>query len=427
MPTLTIGGELDGLCRLSRIVEALYSQVSFSSDPSAAALQLPVTAIKGINHMRFASGMPPTFVKDNDLQAELSEEDAHALIADDAALFMHSLVYPSEASFKQKLANRVQEVTAYLQPITDALLLESYRGFLPPCYCEAVDEYGGMQYGTCTTQASCFGGIDWTALYAQPIMAGLSRAEVKGLSVVARDSMHLVTEQKPSCHLPHIHGNPDNAANPGAQGTPPLCTQPQGCQLDITTITQQVYETGGEVDIWRAHFQLNWLDTGYLPQTARELKTKLKSRQAIWQAAGLIKSNYTVTDVAVEAGGESDRCGEINQAAIDWAYGKLPEATRQRYDQYGQKLQIGADLGTCIAGPCWIWDPLRLTRNDAANTMTVQSIWFGTENKNSFPCGEDKKLPCDSGFHYCKLLSPARALEWMYIDGLKNKLSTKEI
>ena len=27
------------------------------------------------------------------------------------------------------------------------------------------------------------------------------------------------------------------------------------------------------------------------------------------------------------------------------------------------------------------------------------------------------------GFHYCKLLSPARAMEYIYIDGLRAKLS----
>jgi len=64
-------------------------------------------------------------------------------------------------------------------------------------------------------------------------------------------------------------------------------------------------------------------------------------------------------------------------------------------------------------------------RDDVANTVEVKSIWFGSDNHNHYPCGEDKKLPCDAGFHYCKILSPARSVEWMYVDGLKNKYSTK--
>ena len=30
-----------------------------------------------------------------------------------------------------------------------------------------------------------------------------------------------------------------------------------------------------------------------------------------------------------------------------------------------------------------------------------------------------------AGFHYCKLLSPYRALEWMYVDGLKAHYGVK--
>ena len=30
-----------------------------------------------------------------------------------------------------------------------------------------------------------------------------------------------------------------------------------------------------------------------------------------------------------------------------------------------------------------------------------------------------QRVPCPTGFHYCKLLSPAKALEWMTVDGLR--------
>ena len=48
---------------------------------------------------------------------------------------------------------------------------------------------------------------------------------------------------------------------------------------------------------------------------------------------------------------------------------------------------------------------------------------MATENYNKFPCGEDKLIPCPTGFHYCKVLSPAMAVEWMYVDGLRNLMS----
>jgi len=52
-----IGGELDGLCRITRITEALHTQVSMSQSQSLAMQYMPVTVIEGMNHMQFASGI----------------------------------------------------------------------------------------------------------------------------------------------------------------------------------------------------------------------------------------------------------------------------------------------------------------------------------------------------------------------------------
>lgn len=75
LPTLTVGGELDGLCRLTRITEALYSQVTFSENATAATRSMPVTVVEGMNHMQFASGEPPFLVKQRDLMPEIAEDE----------------------------------------------------------------------------------------------------------------------------------------------------------------------------------------------------------------------------------------------------------------------------------------------------------------------------------------------------------------
>lgn len=421
VPTLTVGGELDGLCRISRITEALYTQITFSEDPKAATDFMPVTVVEGMNHMQFASGEAPSFVANNDIKSDIEEADAHKLVVADISNFMKAIVGSSDAL--KTIQSRVAESTKFVQPITDALLMEGYEQFLPGCYCEEHDEYDGLQFGTCESTPACNGGVKWTNEYSQPIMAGLTEPEVEGLNIESTDSIHLVTETNPSAHLPHIHGGlpeRENNMNPGVEPTPPLCEKPNGCTLPITTVTQHVYDNSGEVDLWRLHFSVPWIDTGFLPITANELKTKMKSRQSVWQAAGAQNVSFVETDTAIEAGGDEDLCMNINQAAIDWAFAQLPAKTAERYTKYGQKLMVGEDIGTCAAGPCWIWDALRFKKDDDANTVNIQSVWFGTENTNKFPCGEGKLLPCSSGFHYCKLLSPARALEWMYVDGLKN-------
>lgn len=52
-------------------------------------------------------------------------------------------------------------------------------------------------------------------------------------------------------------------------------------------MTQHLYHNGGEFDLWRASFSITEIDTGYAPIAASELKTKLKSRQAVYEAAGV--------------------------------------------------------------------------------------------------------------------------------------------
>ena len=69
------------------------------------------------------------------------------------------------------------------------------------------------------------------------------------------------------------------------------------------------------------------------------------------------------------------------------------------------------------SGPCWIWTELSYEESADGSEVVVQAPYFATEY--DFP------LPMSAGFHYCKVLSPARALEWIYVDGLRAKYSLK--
>ena len=76
MPNLTVGGELDGLTRVTRIMEAYYHQVYGGSDYKTV-----VVLVEGMTHMQFASGDPPLLVKERDLKPEISYEQAHSIVA----------------------------------------------------------------------------------------------------------------------------------------------------------------------------------------------------------------------------------------------------------------------------------------------------------------------------------------------------------
>lgn len=397
VPSLTVGGELDGLARLSRVVESLYTQITFSEDPDKASLYMPVTIVEGMNHMQFGSGEAPTFVMKNDLQSEVTEYVAHAAVVSDVAAFLGSMVYPGETSYSKTVAKRVEESTQFVQPLVDALITESYEQFLPPCYCDAKDEYGTTTFATCESTPSCTGGATWTDVYAQPIIAGLTMPEVAGLSIASVDTMQPTS----SSHAPHIHGGEDrkSSENPGDGNTPPLCAQPSGCKLDITTVTEHKYDQNAADAI------ANWMDTGFAPVSAFEMKTKMKSRQSIWQAAGLVNTSFVESDDL-----ELNLCAAIQQAAIDYAVSHVPSATRTRFEKYGQSFVIGADV---FGTPTWEKQDMVWSEDNDKNVVNVQAVAYSTDNKGS---------KSTAGIHYCKVMSPARAMEWMYTDGLRNKL-----
>jgi hypothetical protein len=403
VPSLTVGGELDGLARLSRMVEALYTQITFSEDVAKATQYMPVTIIEGMNHMQFGSGEAPTFVKENDLQADVTEDVAHAAVVADVTAFLSALVYPTQLEYSATISSRVEASTVFVQPLVDALLTESYEQFLPPCYCDAEDEYGTTTFATCASTPSCTGGATWTDLFAQPIVAGLSSSSspspaVAGLQLSSVDTMQPTS----SSHAPHIHGGGEerqSSDNPGDGKTPPLCANPSECTLDVTTVTEHKYNENAADAI------ANWMDTGFAPVSAFEMKTKMKSRQSIWHAAGLVNTTFSESDAL-----GLSLCAEIQQAAIDYATARVPAATRTRFEKYGQTLVIGPDVS---GSPTWENTDMVWAEDDEENIVNVQAIAHSTDNSGS---------STSAGVHYCKVLSPARVMEWMYTDGLRNML-----
>lgn len=435
-PVLTIGGEMDGLCRITRVAEAYHTQIDMSTDAVSARQTLPVTVIEGMSHMQFSSGDIPKFVELRDLVPEISYDEAHTRVASDVASFTMGVLDGSWDG----LNKRMDESLSLIAPIVTALQQEGYHQFFPPCYCEATDEYGGLEYGTCPEQPGCQANAPWTQR-AQQIMAG-QQVDGTGVQIIAHDSQHIVTEEHPSCHLPHVHdgtdrdtdtltANTEPSANPGHDEQPPLCSTATDCTLNITTVTQLWYQTGSELDIWRfTSLGSDTIDTGYFPISAREMKSKMKSRHAILQAAGDPIAGTDDTTMEGLDGLDAGRCGEINAAAIDYALSLLPAATRERYEQKGQPMKVDPiDAYVCPAGPCWIWSSLDFSDRYDADYVSVKAPSFAEANSNPFPCGEEnvegKLLPCPAGMHYCKLLSPARAIEWMYVDSNRKNNSLR--
>jgi len=76
----------------------------------------------------------------------------------------------------------------------------------------------------------------------------------------------------------------------------------------------------------------------------------------------------------------------------------------------GQKIVTGDDNGPYNAGPLWIWKFMEYDESEDHSTLTVHSAMMRTPI--------DYFIESAAGFHYCKVLSPFRAMEHMYIDSL---------
>lgn len=128
------------------------------------------------------------------------------------------------------------------------------------------------------------------------------------------------------------------------------------------------------------------------------------SRQAVMKHSGINDTNFTGTDLV------GNLCGVMNERAIAWAVSHAPSDVITRYNTLGQKMIIGPDFEEL--GPFWIDIDLQYVSNATLNTLTVSSPYMAFPDP--FPL-----VPVSCCFHYCKLLSPARALEWIMLDSLR--------
>lgn len=343
--------------------------------------------------MQFASGEIPSFVVDRDLLPEVTYDEAHYLIASDMVSYMNILIPGADYNLNSTnfIKKRLQETSDFISPIINSLLYEGYHNFKPPCLCKS---------DICEPSDNCTAACQFTMDVSQKTMG---TGSLDGLKIITTDSFHDVWETNPD-HFAHIYNS---------------CTKKEldsgNCVLNISTVTQGAYHTGEDLEIWKIHIDVPELDTAYLPISAYELKTKMISRQNTWTHAGVENVTFEETD------GGGVRCGEINQISIDWANSIAGAKTMNRfYNQgYGQPYVIGNDIDVCPAGPCWIWTELQFNTTVDRSKVEVRSPQFSTPL--------DFSIPSTAGYHYCKVLSPARVIEWIYVDGLREFYSLQSL
>ena len=198
VPTLTLSGELDGLARVTRIIESFYF---YSTYPYFTLI------IPGMNHMDTASGKPPPLIILNDIQSEINETIAHQQLALRACDYINMLL--TNQTTTPLLEYNLNQTKFFSQPFLEASKLEGSYHFSPPCDNQTNDP--------------CQIGSSWSA-YAQKLMSGLNDSVQMNVS----DEFHIV--YKLPEHFAHLDNN--------CSGIKPL----NSCVLIIHTVTQNVYD-----------------------------------------------------------------------------------------------------------------------------------------------------------------------------------------
>ena len=97
----------------------------------------------------------------------------------------------------------------------------------------------------------------------------------------------------------------------------------------------------------------------------------------------------------------------MNSEVFDWAYANASQKAQSLYDTLGEKLVQQTDKEQPNAD---LWIIQELQWNETADRSEMDNVSVAL----IYP--EYELVPACKSMHYCKMLSPFRALEWIYVD-----------
>jgi len=357
LPTLTVAGGQDGVVRVARVAEAWYTQ---RSTP-----QHEVALLEGMNHADLLSELPDAVLA-RDLPSELGADRARAQVGEFVAAFLQTPGGSSPPSPGK-----------FFRPFEEMFVRQ---------------EGSWWWTGNSDESGSSAWGAEAQRLMAEPLPPGIE-------NWTQANEFHLLSDE---------------------DGIPPYYRDKHRADIVVedgvvrsSTVTQLRYTEVGvyQTDIGLNGYEIikeetcavlsNLPDDGHDCTSAIEIATKLVSRQLVFNRTG------SDSPASLDDG---DRCKTINKASFDLALKSASQTARSRFQAEGRPLVMTADIKpNPPAGPWWIWNYLQYTDQgeDGVEVASYFAFW-----------GLDG-LAYGAGNHYCKLLSPARALEWIYTDGLR--------
>ena len=148
--------------------------------------------------------------------------------------------------------------------------------------------------------------------------------------------------------------------------------------------------------------------------SASDIACKMLSGDQIAKASGLKRGDFW------PAKHPNITCTAMNQQAWDIAISLLQKywpSAYKRWQAQGRKMEFDADHNT-IAGPQWVF--LSSLTFDEQHTTTDRSKPVKVSSSALYSASDSKIFP---GNFYCKLLSPAKVVEWIQTTGLTKRFS----
>lgn len=314
-----------------------------------------------------------------DLKPEISHEESVAQVAATIAEFMdvHTTSKKvSNALPRDRLLHKMATTQVYLQPLLEAMELEgSYHMGTPRYDLEDQDN---------TNNVPIVEGSPWAAKLQHEFAPRLEAAVYANTTDEFHQSWWINPFHDPPFYHPTVNAKP---------------TGDNKVELEMKTVSEAVYE---KTDYF--------FDGGFFSNAAVEIRAKFNSPQAILQAAGVSAPAFDVDD---------NVASRMNAQTIEWALAHAPPVVRQRYERHGVKMVAGRDIPH-NSGPGWIWSHLhfrRGTTHPAEPGQATEDCVYIDSHTMITPL--DHPVPFAGGKMYCKLLSPAKALDWMYTDSLR--------
>lgn len=314
-----------------------------------------------------------------------------------AFISVHSLEEGDEGKLDgiSELKKALISTETFLKPLIKALLLEGSYRLKPPCdsdhpspHCRYYPVWPPQKDGRLPSdELDCFCGSP-VAPFAAEVMADL---DPERFSLHVEDAFHKVAETSP-VHLPHIWNDCKDST--------------EKCILNVTTVSENVYD-----------FIDEHVDPGTTHVSASEIRMKLKSRQSFLQVTTdpmAINLDFSETD-------PSFKCQKVNERMYQLAIDIVEPRRLDFYERYGVKMVFGEDLSALLpGGPFWVYSPLRFEKKttNGVKEMVVSSFGLGISLDTAFQTFS-QYVP---GMHYCKVISPARVVEWIYTDSLRDRL-----